>query len=577
MQKLIECRPLHYISWSMLLLLAFLSSVSKYCTADNSYQISARLIVYTCIIAFILIILFEILVAAVSYLPQASHTSNSKRTICKHDKYKEIALFALLILLCWLPYLIALYPGIVYSDTSGQLCQFFGNPPEYGPYCIEPGSLFSDHHPIFCTIIFGSLVQIGVAFNSPNAGFFVLVALQSLFMALSISYSIWKMKQWGVHKLVRRLALFFYALFPLFPFLAASPTKDTLFSTVFLLYICWSIDAARNGLRNLSKKDILMLALLAMLLVLTKKTGAYVLLLTVIGLVIAHKGQSFRIALACLPALLTVFIVLPTLVFPIFKISPGSKNEMLGVLYQQSARYALDNPTDITPSEYAVLNSLFKYEELQYRYDASIVDYINHDSMRVINPDLHNVLSYLTVYIRQGIRHPESYVRAYLDLERGWFNLDQRYTAWMSYGMIQQPGNGIPNITRPDYMIPYAEKALSFANMLKEMPLVSLLFIPGIYTTYIPWLCLLALLTARSDHRELSFPSALPFVPLFASIPFLLISPVSDVANNAEALRYSLPFLYTAPLMLSFILSKKTLIHDKPSGRSMRCAQHVPD
>lgn len=54
-----------------------------------------------------------------------------------------------LILVCWLPYVIALLPGVTCYDLIAQLQQFFD--------AYEP----TNHHPWFMTLLFGALYQLG--------------------------------------------------------------------------------------------------------------------------------------------------------------------------------------------------------------------------------------------------------------------------------------------------------------------------------------------------------------------------------------------------------------------------------
>ena len=59
---------------------------------------------------------------------------------------------------CWVPYVILLYPGILYWDTGDQVAQFFG----MAVFGQEPGQIWN-HHPFLDTYFYGSVIWLGHA------------------------------------------------------------------------------------------------------------------------------------------------------------------------------------------------------------------------------------------------------------------------------------------------------------------------------------------------------------------------------------------------------------------------------
>ena len=62
------------------------------------------------------------------------------------------------IFMLWLPYILLLYPGIMYWDTGDQVAQFFG----ISVFGQKPGQIW-DHHPFFDTYLYGAFLWLSHA------------------------------------------------------------------------------------------------------------------------------------------------------------------------------------------------------------------------------------------------------------------------------------------------------------------------------------------------------------------------------------------------------------------------------
>lgn len=71
----------------------------------------------------------------------------------------------MVILIAWIPYMVAYYPGTSFGDTSTQIEMFLSY--------IQGKAFLQDHHPVFDTILFGGFIWIGQRFFcSSNIGCF---------------------------------------------------------------------------------------------------------------------------------------------------------------------------------------------------------------------------------------------------------------------------------------------------------------------------------------------------------------------------------------------------------------------
>lgn len=77
----------------------------------------------------------------------------------------RICISATVMLICWLPWLLAFYPASMNWDTYYQIAMFSGETPVWAIPYAPTGSIvdhaFSDHHPLFDTLIFGAFARLG--------------------------------------------------------------------------------------------------------------------------------------------------------------------------------------------------------------------------------------------------------------------------------------------------------------------------------------------------------------------------------------------------------------------------------
>lgn len=65
---------------------------------------------------------------------------------------KSVGHDALLLVVCWIPYLLLLFPGAIGWDAGDQLAQFFG----VSAFSMPEGQIW-DHHPFLDTYLWGGL------------------------------------------------------------------------------------------------------------------------------------------------------------------------------------------------------------------------------------------------------------------------------------------------------------------------------------------------------------------------------------------------------------------------------------
>ena len=154
--------------------------------------------------------------------------------------YKQLVLLALVILLCWLPYMILFYPGCANPDVQDQLGQFFHNETmcwtrKYVNLLNPQHTYWNNHHPVFHTLVLGIFAQFGKQIGHISVGNFLLTLIQMILMAGIFAYILLYLTKMNFNNVVLGVVFVFYAFWPLAPLTTMSLCKDTLFTICILI------------------------------------------------------------------------------------------------------------------------------------------------------------------------------------------------------------------------------------------------------------------------------------------------------------------------------------------------------
>ncbi len=462
---------------------------------------------------------------------------------------------ALLLFICWLPATIALLPGVLFNDTIFQLGQYFGNS-SYGVFSMQEGASFTDHHPIFVTFVFGAIINLGMFITgSSTAGLFGLVVLQVTITAFTLAVSCTYLENLGVKRLVMRIVLAIYALFPLFPIMANIVVKETFFAWIYVWFFLFVIEYIRSKGATFKKPGMAFAFILScLLMMLTKKTSLYLVVLTAFVLAVVYRKALITLFVSILLPLITSVVLIPAIVYPLFNVSPGSSVEVFGALYQQTARYVIENPNDVTAEEREIIDELLGYDYIAERYYPFVIDNIKGIGfLEGVEywPTSDQLQRYLKCYVSQGLRHPESYIRAVGAINGKWF-VNENYSEgnpnvfdWLSTNNDVAVGwyEDVPHYDRPEVNKLLTKGLARLDVLVAQLPVISFLFTPAFYVFVVPLISFMLILKGQKRYLGL-------IVPVFVSFLFLLVSPSTGALT--EAFRYAIPFIYTTPILCIF-------------------------
>ncbi len=389
-----------------------------------------------------------------------------------------------LLLLGWLPVLLAYWPGIYAYDLDGQLYQVLNH-------------AYTTHHPLLHTLLVGGLYTLGGLLGSHNLGALMYVILQAFSLALSMAYALSYLARIRCPRVFRLAVLGLFCLAPHHALLAIGCTKDVLFAACTLVYAVFLHRSYREPHLLRRRGFAACMVLLALGMCLTRNNALYALVLMLpAAILLLRPGMRLRFA-ALLCAALAASVGINAGLKAATDAVNGSIVEMLSVPAQQlsrvHAKYGYDHPVSYEIDE-CVPNA--------YRYRAQQADLVKlHLSVKT--PEKR--LKLFKLWVREFFHYPVEYVDAFLYNAKGlWYINDTSFASVYGEGLDRRTGAIITEMYEDldvshHSLFPALEalyERLFSANEYQRVPVLSLLLCPALYT----WLLAFALCV--SLHRR---------------------------------------------------------------------------
>ncbi len=437
--------------------------------------------------------------------------------------------------LCWLPYLLAYYPGSLSWDATNQLNMFFGVETWY------------NNHPVFSTLLMGVCVSAGRGLGSDNLGLFIYVLLQSGVLAFACAYSVRCMARWGAHPCARALALGFFALVPIWPFFAQWVVKDTLYIALALIFACRVMDLCLDGERAADKRSLAALALLGALCCLLRKNGVLLILPSLLALIPVSRGRRGRLGMAAAAgAVAAFFCCWNYLAVPAMGIGGESPAELLSIPLQQTARYVRDYGQEVTAEERAAIEGVLKpggFDALGESYSPRISDPVKN--LYDGSSGGEERRSYMRAWLSMAAKRPLSALEATVANTYAYYCPDASRDALLFFGdwIEANPAvsTGFFDFAYPDGS--QGERAMlrSLSDLAAALPPTWLCYSQGAFA----WLLLAGCFLVCVKRR----PGLLAgMAPAIATAIMCLLSSV-----NGEY-RYFMPVIASAPMLCAGVL-----------------------
>lgn len=314
-------------------------------------------------------------------------------------------------LLCWLPYYLYQYPGIMTPDSINQLEQTLG--------IIG----YNNHHPFVHTMIFSLFYHIGFFISSNMvAAVSLYTFFQMCFLALSIFYFLRTLELFDIRQGILVVITLFYALVPYHAVFAVTVWKDIPFAAVVLMFSCSVLRLTRQT----GAGEIAMFVFSGIMICLLRSNGWYGFLLCVPFLLIGYRRNARKMFPAVAGILLTAIIVK----YPVMNaldVTQPDLIESLSIPTQQIAA-VICNDRDLSAEQTALIDNVIDTTYIKELYNPAFADNMK-ELVRAGNQAYlaEHKWEYFKLWLSLGLNYPSDYLKAYIDQTYGYWYPDSFY------------------------------------------------------------------------------------------------------------------------------------------------------
>ena len=388
-------------------------------------------------------------------------------------KYAD-ALTFLFLLLCWLPVLLAVYPGFFVYDAQEEWLQVASR-------------TFTTHHPLVHVLLLGGIIcAVHKITDSYNIGIACYMIVQRFLAAGSFTCLLAYFRKKRVSKAIRLSAMIYFAFFPVIVMFTLCSAKDTIFTLALLMLLVSMLEMGISPEAFfVSKKSMAFFVLAALTMLLFRKNGIYAFVLMIPVLLIYHKKNRKKMGVLLCIILAAYLLISETLTFTL-QAENTENQEILTVPIQQLARTYKFNKDIFSPEEIKILHEILPEEALAL-YNPKLSDPVKYRFQNAAYAA--DKSKYIGLWLKIGLRKPLSYVNAWLVNSYGFwypdtiidvysgntvFTFTYQDSSYFGYE-VEEPGVR-------DSKIPWLNEAyrkLSLEIEQEKIPILSMLYSPG--------------------------------------------------------------------------------------------------
>ena len=499
---------------------AFLSRQDRFTRRSSDASMLAVLIMFTFFYEALIYILYQRLDRVQLVQDRAEPPMKNKLAVFFGS--------AAIMLICWLPAFLYLYPAVITYDSIWQLRQAMGQ------------TELTNHHPILHTMIIKVLFTAGrTLFGSDTAGAAFYSVVQQLFLASCFAYLIETLYKFCVKKAVLICVLLSYVI-PLYHGMySVSMWKDVPFGGIVavLTALIWRL-LRREGKFRLRICEGIMLFVFSFGMCLMRSNGLYAFFLVVIaGAVVFFKRNKACIGI--MAAALAAAFVVKGPVYDAMGVKPVDTIESLSVPAQQIAA-VIASHKPLTDEQTELLSQIIDLDRIPDEYVVSLSDPIK-DLVR--EKDNQQFLvdhkgEFAKLYMELGVTYPFIYFSSYLDQTYGYWYPDVQY--WVTAEIAMSEGFAIKGESK---LGPLTDFYYYFHNAYIETPFLGLMWCIGAAV----WVYIFMFGAAMRNQKK---SYALVFIPLLGVYLTLLIAtPVHAEFRYIYSLFTTMPVFCTLPFI----------------------------
>ncbi len=420
----------------------------------------------------------------------------------------------------------AFYPGVLTSDSINQMEQIMSHS-------------YSNHHPYYHTQIIHLWIGIGLRlFGDINKA----VALYSLFsicmLALCCVYvteTVYRIT--GSRKAAIALWIW-YLVMPFHIMYSITMWKDVLFGvavTCFVTAVC-------RTLKNIGgrRANAAVAILTALGICLLRNNGWMVFLLSAMVFTVLFRAEHKRMIVAFVVVLCVAYV----LKYPVLKarnVGMTETVEALSVPAQQIARVITDGKS-LTGEERGLLEEVVDVDRIPEVYNCGIADPVKDLITEKGNQDYiaAHKGEFAKLYAALGVKYPLTYLKAWIDETRGYWNAGYSYWRWNT-GVLDN-GLGIERTVNCQRVMDFMQTYLhGWEIRIILQPFISI----GLHV----WIILLCFYRAWMRRDGCAAYATIPFLGVIASL--LAATPIYTEFRYAYAIFCGIPVIAATALFRS--------------------------
>lgn len=435
------------------------------------------------------------------------------------------------LLLCWLPVLLAVYPGFFVYDAQDE-------------YVQVATRTFSTHHPLVHVLLLGGMVcGVHKLTGSYNLGIACYTVFQMILAALVFTFLFAYLRKKKVPRALRLFGMVWLGLFPTVVMFTLCSAKDALFTLALLLLMICLLEMGTEDSFFEKKGWQALFVCSGAAMMLFRNNGFYAFLVMVPLLLLLKKSHRGRLLLLSVCAVAGCLLINGGLKTALHA-DTSEYQEFLTVPIQQLARTYKYAPEVFSEEDLEILHEVLDEEALSL-YTPRLSDPVK---CRFDNEAFAaDKGKYAKLWLRVGLKKPLIYLNAW------WMT---SYGFWYPNTVINvYGGNTVFTFTYKDNSyfgyevelpgvreskLPWLNEVyrkLSLEVWKEKIPVISWLFSPGamfwMYALLFAWLL-------NNERYEMLYP----FLPIFLLWLTTLLGPT-------YLPRYVLFFWYALPLILA--------------------------
>lgn len=485
--------------------------------------INVTILIVSWLVTFGIITLIE---KIIDKLENKEYKEKKKRNIFMY------IVFLIILLVCWIPYVLSYFPGGIYSDTGSTIDQALGN------------VKLNNHHPILYALLFRVFLTIGNKFNGgTQLGVEIFTVFQVVLMAMVCAYFIYWLYKKEISSKCIILSTMFFGICRLIPIYAISLWKDVPFCLALFMYIICVAEIIYNDGKNLRKIwPVIYYNVLLILVAFLRNNGKYIVVITTIALLILYRKEIIKhlkkFTIISMISIILTFVIQG----PVYnKMNMNTEfTENIGVLLQQIFSVVVKDK-EITDEQREFINQICPIEIIKQKYSPCIVDKVKWDPNFNNQYIVDNKTEFFKIWLELGIKYPKTYIGEYLLNTMGFWDINKAtMDAYMNPRMWENS-----DLFAGVYQTDYIEKTTgkTIRNIIEpKVPVSSAIYL------------FVLLFGALFTIYKKQYKNLLIYIPAFSVWATIMIA-----VPLAFSLRYVYILLLTIPLnvVVPFLKVKK--------------------